>query len=215
MAQNFVRYHGVKRRGVARGVPLLPVEAQQERELCYARMRELHHGAERYGPSDEWADDGIAWKDYTAGLFDAEGSVGTARGRSGTWRVLISVSLCSEDAVRQMTEVWGVGGISRRTLPTVSGQILWAWQVAGANALPFLSYAAENAVEKREQARLGLLLAENVAKYERKVMTGQKFGGVLIPRCVTSEDRSDREQIVTAIRAANGARSRYGKGLTA
>lgn len=144
---------------------------------------------------------------YLMGIFDGEGCVGTGKGGNGRWYVQMSVTMASEDVCRLFMATWG-GGISKRTKPTVGGLILWTWHINASHAIPFLEHVVQHSLVKREQARLALGLARNIAKYSwaRKEDGFNPFKG---GRFISEEDMAERERVIAQIRSLNGARSRY------
>ena len=186
--------------------PSLQAQTRLERSEIMASIHAIKSGENRYGPSSSYVD-GVDAVDYTVGLFDAEGCIGTF-GAGRNWVLVISIGIASEHAVRRMAEVWG-GSVSKRARPSINGLVMWQWSLGGASSLNFLETVAERSLTKGRQAALARDLASNMNKYARR--GGQKHGGSMVPRFITDEDLAERVRLVAEIRSLNGARSRFAK----
>lgn len=144
---------------------------------------------------------------YLMGVFDGEGCITAGRNARGGWSLHVSVTMASETIVRLFQERWG-GGVGKRSKITSGGLTLWSWQITGATAIPFLHYAIAHSYTKRQQAVVGLALAESTAKYR---IPGARTGIKLSSRqrMISEEDLQMRTELVNQMRALNGARSRY------
>lgn len=152
-------------------------------------------------------------KRYLVGVFDGEGCIATGKthlkgeGRY-TWYLAITVCMSCEPIIRQFIEVWG-GNYHQRKGRTKGGLVMHQWHIASSRGIPFLEYLVEHSLCKREQAKLALELARNMAKYS---WAGYRKGISLNrgERLLTEADRAERDRIVMDIRALQGARSRFG-----
>ncbi len=150
---------------------------------------------------------------YLLGVFDGEGCIsGGMDKRDKRWFLGATVALASEPICRLFQSRWG-GGCTSRSQPTTGGLILWQWQLSGGRAAEFLEIVARCCLVKQEQARLGLSLAQNMAKYSEP---GYRVGVALSSgeRMITPEDHILRESCVRQLRSLNGARSRFEDQIT-
>lgn len=146
-------------------------------------------------------------RSYLMGIFDGEGCItGGYDKRDGRYFLVVGVCMASEPITRLFAATWG-GTYGPRARLTVGGLTLWDWRNHSAQAAPFLAYAAEHSISKRQQATLALGLAANISKYAEARRAGfnpRSGGHVLGP-----DDHALRQHLVSEIRAINGARSRF------
>ncbi len=143
---------------------------------------------------------------YLMGVFDGEGSINSYYQR-GNWTLTCSVTMAAHDIVALFQKTWG-GGIYIRKKPTAGGLILHQWYLSASKAIPFLEYAAENALYRRDRAKIALELARSMAKYSAK---GGRMGAnvSLGHKVISEEDRANRNRLVLELRRTAGARSRF------
>ncbi|GAC1519361.1 MAG: hypothetical protein NVS2B16_25590 [Chloroflexota bacterium] len=145
-------------------------------------------------------------KSYLMGVFDGEGCVGTGFS-SGRWALQLQVAMAWQPVCELFRQTWG-GSCTARSRPTTGGLILWAWIVNSSKAIPFLEYAVEHSLVKRQQCILALELALLINNYSwAKRLIGPGTGGG--HRFISDEEMALRANIVREIRSLNGGRSRF------
>lgn len=149
-------------------------------------------------------------RSYLLGVFDGEGCIATARttDRRRYWYLHVTVSMTAKDVIDLFLQTWGGSYHQRKSRNPVSPP-LHDWSLSAAKAIPFLEFAAEHSIAKREQCRLALILARSMFRYSWR---GERKGVNLNrgQRVLTDEDMEERNRLVLQIRALNGARSRFG-----
>lgn len=148
-------------------------------------------------------------KSYLMGVFDGEGNICTGKNRGRQWYLNLKVEMNSLAICELFQKEWG-GSVYPRTKVTAGGLTLSTWYLGASKAIPFLEYAAEHSLTKREQAVIALQLARSMAKYN---WPGYRKGTALSvgKRMISDEDQAERDRLVTELRSLMGARSRYGR----
>lgn len=139
-------------------------------------------------------------KSYLMGIFDGEGSI-TAYRNVWSWRAKTTVVMTQAEAVLMFKDVWG-GTYFQRAMRTKNGLIVHGWTVSGKSAIPFLEYAAENALIKRGQAIAALELTRSTAQWLEKGFRA----GVSLKKGehrISSDEQAKREVLALEIRRLN------------
>lgn len=94
---------------------------------------------------------------YLAGIVDGEGCI--YAGTSGKEiRLLLQIHMTSQDVIRWIHEITGVGSVKEGQTP--KGIKSWHWAVSMRQAAPVLNQIIPFLIVKREQAKLALELIE-------------------------------------------------------
>jgi hypothetical protein len=142
---------------------------------------------------------------YLMGLFDGEGTICPAFRRDGYISLHVAVQMAGKNVLEMFKEQWG-GSVSTR--PAKPNRIeLDTWTLTGSKAIPFLEFAKDNLLLKKEQARIALILASEMAKLTSSKREGLSCGRGL--RLISDADMDKRKSLALQIRALNGARSRF------
>ena len=140
------------------------------------------------------------------GVFDGEGCISAYMSRHGRWSLTICATLASEPVIDLFRAAWG-GGKHKVKKLTVGGLQLFTWHISASTAIPFLEYAAQHALVKRQQAILGLSLAKEMQKYTVGSRKGHRASSGI--KLISQEEQATRTAIVLQMRALNGGRSRF------
>lgn len=119
---------------------------------------------------------------YLAGVFDGEGYV-TAHAKPGYTksvssrvytRLLVGVGMTGRPVLEQFLQRFG-GSLKEYRQP--SGRPIYQWYRSGGHTVEVLEVFSELCIEKREQARLGLVLAKLlvVGRANHKRIRGYKI----------------------------------------
>lgn len=142
---------------------------------------------------------------YLMGIFDGEGCICPSFRKDGYIALFVTVSMASEDVIDLFCATWG-GSKGIREGQKKGYLRRYTWTMTGSTSIEFLQYVSEHSIVKVNQARYGLLLAQDLLRYRGNRIGINNHGG---ERLFTNEDYQYRKDLAIKIKSFNGARSRY------